>query len=321
MSSIGTGGRRVLVVGWSSVENGECTAGDQKAMWAVADAVAAAGHRVDIAWSTVMSRAPLGSRAGRDVPLADVDPSEYTHLLWVCGPVSGSEIEALHRRFAHCRRYAVGVSVVDVAGAAYTGFDEVFPRDIDVPAGESGGARCHAPPVPDLAAAAAPGAVPVVGVFTTSGQREYGTRRRHGAVAAVLDDWLASRHDLAVLDLDTRLDPRSWRSPSTSAAVESVVRRLDVVVTMRLHGLVLALSDGIPALAIDPVAGGAKVTAQATAWGWPAVLAADDVDAASLSRWTAWCLSDSGRTEAAQAAARVRPVVADLLVDVVRALA
>lgn len=33
-----------------------------------------------------------------------------------------------------------------------------------------------------------------------------------------------------------------------------MLRRLDVVVTTRLHGLVLALKNGVPALAVDPVA-------------------------------------------------------------------
>jgi polysaccharide pyruvyl transferase WcaK-like protein len=45
-----------------------------------------------------------------------------------------------------------------------------------------------------------------------------------------------------------------------------VISRLDLVITMRMHGLVLALKHGVPALAVDPVAGGAKVTAQAQAW-------------------------------------------------------
>ena len=52
-----------------------------------------------------------------------------------------------------------------------------------------------------------------------------------------------------------------------------MIGRADVVVTTRLHGLVLALKQGVPALAVDPVAGGAKVAAQAAVWGWPVLLA------------------------------------------------
>jgi Polysaccharide pyruvyl transferase len=45
----------------------------------------------------------------------------------------------------------------------------------------------------------------------------------------------------------------------TVPANPPIVGRLDFVVTMRLHGLVLALKHGVPALAVDPVADGAAV--------------------------------------------------------------
>ena len=53
---------------------------------------------------------------------------------------------------------------------------------------------------------------------------------------------------------------------------------MDVVVTTRLHGLVFALRGGVPALAIDPIAGGAKVAGQAEAIGWPAILPPEETD-------------------------------------------
>jgi hypothetical protein len=73
--------------------------------------------------------------------------------------------------------------------------------------------------------------------------------------------------------------------------LESVIRRLDVVITTRMHGLVLALKNGIPALAVDPIAGGAKVRAQAAAWGWPAVVIVDSLTDARLDQWWDWCRS------------------------------
>jgi hypothetical protein len=54
-------------------------------------------------------------------------------------------------------------------------------------------------------------------------------------------------------------------------AVEGVVQR------PRLHGLVFALRSGVPALAIDPVPGGAKVSSQAAAVGWLASLRPDEL--------------------------------------------
>jgi hypothetical protein len=102
--------------------------------------------------------------------------------------------------------------------------------------------------------------------------------------------------------LETRLDTRDWRPCSTAEAFMSLVSRLDVVITTRLHGLVLALRAGVPALAVDPVAGGGKVTAQARAWRWPGILAAEDTaDRARLNALWDWCLSAAGRGAAATA--------------------
>jgi hypothetical protein len=129
-----------------------------------------------------------------------------------------------------------------------------------------------------------------------------------------LTSWLAGR-DCAPLLVDTRLDRRDWRSFGTPDQLLSVVGRLDVVVTTRLHGLVTALRCGVPALAVDPVAGGAKVAAQAHAWNWPAVLTADELSDAALDRWWRWCLSEEGR-----AAARAREADRTLIDELLTAL-
>lgn len=276
-------GRRVLVVGWSSVLHGEATAGDVLSMGAVAEAVAGAGIAVDTAWSAVMR--PAGGLA-----LDDADPAHYTHLVFACGPLHGTPVRELHDRFPGAVRIAVGVSVLDPHDPAVTGFAHVIARDTL----GSGGLR-------DLAARPVVTDVPVVAVFLTHGQQEYAQRRRHDTVSGVLGGWLRGR-DLACLDLDTRLDPRDWRLAGTAAQVESVIRRVDAVVTTRLHGLVLALKNGVPAVVVDPVSGGAKVTAQARAWDWP-VLGADGLHAAALDAALDHALSPAGRAAARVAAA------------------
>jgi hypothetical protein len=43
------------------------------------------------------------------------------------------------------------------------------------------------------------------------------------------------------------------------------MRRVDVLLTNPLHGLVYALHNGVPTIAVDPVAGAAKLAAQARA--------------------------------------------------------
>ncbi len=120
------------------------------------------------------------------------------------------------------------------------------------------------------------------------------------------------------MTVDTRLADADWRSPATAAQVEAVIARADVVVTTRLHGLVLALKNGVPALAIDPVAGGAKVAAQAAAWGWPVLLprSGDPVlDRGELDRLWGWCRSVEGqaRARSAPGACSTPPLTADLL--------
>lgn len=291
---------RTLVVGWSSVLHGEATAGDVLAMDAVVEALGAASIPHDVAWSAVMCP-PGGMR------LDDADPGRYTHLVFVCGPATGRSIAELHARFAHCRRIAVGVSVLDPGDPVTSGFHRVIARDHP-------GALARR----DLAARPVPQLVPVLGVYLTSGQHEYGARRRHETARAGLEQWLGGL-DAARLPLETRLDPRDWRLPATAAQVGSVLARLDAVVTMRMHGLVLALRAGVPVLAVDPVAGGGKVTAQARAWDWPAVVGAEELGPERLGEQLRWCLSAAGR-KAAEARSVKDPSGAEQLHDLVREL-
>ncbi|MEV6182014.1 polysaccharide pyruvyl transferase family protein [Streptomyces sp. NPDC052016] len=266
---------RILLTGWFGFLDGEATAGDVLALERVRAVLRGRGLDHDVAWSPGFR--PEGPS------LTQVRPEDYSHLVFVCGPLHGPQIEELHRRFAHCVRIAVGTSVVDAGSPAATGFHHVLARDAP-----------GSPPTPDLAARApALPTLPVAGVILTHGQHEYGARRRHGRVADAVTRWLSGR-DCARLELETRLDVRDWRLSATPAQLESVLGRLDLVVTDRLHGMVLALRAGVPALAVDPVEGGAKVTAQARACGWPALVPAERLDASVLDRWWDWCVT-SGR--------------------------
>jgi hypothetical protein len=280
-----TQARRVLVTGWPSFLHGEATAGDVLAMQAVATQLGTAGVPYEMAWSPVF-------RPGQ-LTLEDADPACFSHLVFACGPLSGPPVEALHERFAGCRRVAVGVSVIDPADPAVAGFHVILARDSP---GE--------PPTGDLATVPRPPLKPVAGVIEVGEQGEYRGRGRHQAVSRSLAGWLPGC-GCALLPLDTRLDSRGWRLCGTPAELESIISRLDLVITMRMHGLVLALKHGVPALAVDPVAGGAKVTAQARALRWPAVLTpgpAGLLDPGTLDRWHGWCLSEAGRSAARRAA-------------------
>jgi polysaccharide pyruvyl transferase WcaK-like protein len=62
---------------------------------------------------------------------------------------------------------------------------------------------------------------------------------------------------------------------------------MDMVVTMRLHGMVLALKNGIPAVAIDPQSGGAKIVRQAKEIGWLNAFSVDSATDEALARASA----------------------------------
>jgi hypothetical protein len=66
-----------------------------------------------------------------------------------------------------------------------------------------------------------------------------------------------------------------------------------------MHGFVLALRAGVPAVALDPIAGGAKVAAQAAALDWPAACTVDEASVPALAELLDWCLTDEARAGAA----------------------
>jgi hypothetical protein len=283
---------RVLLMGWASFLHGEATAGDVLSLRAAGAALSAAEIDHDVAWSPAFRPGTLH--------LPDAAPEDYTHVVFTCGPVHGPQLRSLHERYAACRRIAVGVSVPDPADPAVTGFHRVLPRD--------GGGVAE----PDLSLAASVSPAPVLGVVLAPHQPEYGHTGRHDEVHDALTGWLAGL-DCARVPLDTRLAHEDWQRCATPDQFVAALSKMDVVVTTRLHGLVLGLKAGVPVLAVDPVAGGGKVTAQAAALGRPVVAAEDAGDTALLDRRLKWCLSPEGRSAVAAPAPSLAGLVEELV--------
>jgi polysaccharide pyruvyl transferase WcaK-like protein len=86
------------------------------------------------------------------------------------------------------------------------------------------------------------------------------------------------------------------------AEVESLIARMDVVLTTRLHGTVLALKNGVRAIAIDPIAGGAKIQRQTATIGWPLCINADSVTDEAPTRAFEFCLTEEARALARKCA-------------------
>ncbi|MEU4674025.1 polysaccharide pyruvyl transferase family protein [Amycolatopsis sp. NPDC023774] len=268
---------RVLLTGWASFLHGEATAGDVLGLRAAGAALAAAGIDHDVAWSPAFRPGTLH--------LGAAPPGDYTHVVFACGPVHGPQLRELHERYSACRRIAVGVSVPDPDDAAVTGFHRILPRDDATTS------------APDLSLSAATSPAPVLGVVLAPRQPEYGTAGRHDEVHDALTGWLAGL-DCARVSLDSRLAHEDWQRCATPDQFVTTLSRMDVVVTTRLHGLVLGLKAGVPVVAVDPISGGGKVTVQGHVLGWPVVSASGAGDRALLDDRLAWCLSPRGRARA-----------------------
>jgi hypothetical protein len=274
--------RCTLVAGWFSFDEAEVTAGDLLAQQTVSRWLdeAALPHLVAVA--------PPFRRFGQ-VGWDDPDPAAIEAVVWVCGPIAGDPPTALYGRYPGARRIAAGVSAIPGAGPA---LDVLIERDSP--------AATRA----DLSLGTASTPVPVVATIRAHAQPEYGDRQRHGEADRLIDRVVART---GAVPLDTRLHATQADLLSTPEQLSSTVARFDALVTSRMHGLVLGLQAGTPVLAVDPIAGGAKVLAQARTLGWPAVAVAGATDDARLADLLDWCLGAEARDAAAAVVDRAAP--------------
>jgi hypothetical protein len=272
---------RALVAGWFSWPGYGATAGDRMAADVARGWLAEAGVPCDVA---------LAPPFEGGVDWRAIDPRAYTHLVFVCGPCgNGEPLTALLAAFAHCYRVGLDLSMLHRVGE-WNPFDLLLERDSDRAAR------------PDLSLLCRQDRVPVVGLCLVHQQKEYGRRGRHQEVGEAARRLLAGR-EAAVVEIDTRLD-ENRTGLRTPREVESLIARTDLIVTTRLHGTVLALKNGVPAVALDPVAGGAKVKRQAEALGWPVVLTPEELDDDALRRAFDFCLTAEARELARRCADR-----------------
>lgn len=274
---------KTLVAGWFSFEQMGASAGDLLARDVACDWLRAAGRAYDVA---------LAAPFTGGVDWRTADPAAYDPVLFVCGPFgNGPPLTQFLERFAGRRLVGLNLTMLDPL-ERWNPFDLLIERDSS--------ARCH----PDLAFLAREPRVPVVGLVLIDSQPEYGPRDRHKAANASLRR-LAAARGAAVVPIDTRLD-ENRTGLGSSSQVESLIARMDVVLTTRLHGTVLALKNGVPALAVDPVAGGAKIKRQAETLGWPLVFTADAVTDDQLAEAFDFCLEKAARDKARDCAVRAR---------------
>jgi glycosyltransferase involved in cell wall biosynthesis/peptidoglycan/xylan/chitin deacetylase (PgdA/CDA1 family)/SAM-dependent methyltransferase len=285
---------RILVTGWFSFEDGHATAGDLLACDLVCEWLEGAGCSYDVA---------LVPPLGIGVDWRSVDPECYSHVVFVCGPFGdGPNVRRLLDRFAHCRLVGLNLSML-VPLEQWNPFDLLLERD------SSTGAR------PDITFLSRSTRVPIVGLILVE--------PHEGALDQVANEAinrLIQSHEMVTVPIDTRLDINSTGLRS-AAQVESLIAHMDLVITTRLHGLVLALKNGVPAIAIDPIPRGFKIERQAHTVGWPVVLPVDGLTNERLEKAFDFCLTEEARTTAGECykrAVRTAEAVKNELISFVR---
>lgn len=281
-----TGNKRVLVAGWFSFPDRKATFGDVQAMEVLTNWLTHERIAFDVA-----------GKAVNGVDLDTVDPLIYDAFAFICGPW-GRRPEIL-KRFEHCRKIGVNLSV----RSQDHGFDRLFARDSAWEAN------------PDLVFKASSPKVPVVGIALVHAQPIFGNRQRHERVNEAVKLFLADS-GVATIPLDT-LICENRAGLVAAAQLEALIRSCDVVLTSRLHGMVYSLKNGVPAVAIDAIAGGAKVTAQARTVGWPFLLDGNCVTAELIAKNVCDALKsevrDLVRTVTARAEARIEGMRSEIM--------
>jgi hypothetical protein len=268
---------RALVAGWFSFENSDATAGDLLASDLVRDWLTSAGFSSDIA---------LASPFAGGIALEHANPADYPLVVFVCGPFMRNAWEAeFLAKFAES--FIVGVNVsLPVSLADWSPFDELVERD------SSRTARA------DITFGTKQKLVPVVGVCLVEPYDEADVSEANAAIERLL-----TSREMTLVRIDTRLDVNQT-GLRTKAEVESLLARMDAVVTTRLHGMVLSLKNGVPALVIDPEEGGGRIRRQAETVGWPTVFTVDRLELPAIERALDFCLSSEGRNRALECARR-----------------
>ena len=284
---------RVLVSGWFSFEQMGASAGDLLARDIVCDWLRETDREVDVALAPPF---PGG------VDWRNVDPEVYSHVVFVCGPIgNGPPVDEFLQRFSSCRMLGVNLTMLQPL-EEWNPFELLLERD------SSRTAR------PDLVFLSEVPRVPVVGLVLIDAQPEY-QRDRRESVDEIIMAFVESR-EMAIVKIDTRLD-KNQTGLRSAPEIESLIARMDVVITTRLHGTVLAIKNSVPVISIDAVEGGAKITRQVLALGWPVFIAATELSKESLSSAFDFCVTSEARAAVSacrdRAIATLQPVRATFL--------
>jgi len=224
----------------------------------------------------------------------NIDSRIYSHFIFICGPCwpqlfydNGINL----KEFENCCRIGVNVSMVGSV-QDWNPFHYLIERDSD---------RAVRP---DLSFFQPVQITPVVAVCLIDRQEEYGSRQLHSHTAKIVNDFFAGS-GLSRFNIDTRW-PAARNSNQISSPSEfmSILSRVDILITNRLHGFVFGIKTGLPVVLIDSIAGGDKVLKQAEKVGWPCIRG-EELTLSLLQEAIAWSIK--GETKE-----RVQGILGDL---------
>ena len=267
---------KVLIAGWFSFELMGATAGDLMSKHTVCEWL----DKENILYDVALAKPFKGG-----VKWEQVDPKEYTHVIFLCGPFgNGWPIIDFLKNFSKSKLIGINLSMLQ-------NLDEWNPFDLLLERDSSRTSN------PDLVFLSKTNNVPVVGLVLVEPQKEYKNKARHKEANEIIYK-LLERYHCAVIPIDTRLDVPNKGGLNSPQEIESTISKMDVIVTTRLHGMVMGLKNGIPVLALDAIEGGAKITKQAKTIGWPNVFIINQFDNDDLEEGYQYCLTQQAKNEA-----------------------
>lgn len=276
-------GNKTLIVGWFSFEWMGATAGDVIAKDVLCGWLRKIGVEPEVA--------TLHPTRRGEVRTGDVNPHGYQDVIFVCGPIGdGRPLNEFLNRFPHARKFAVNVTLLQTR-EEWNPFAGVVERDSSIAVN------------PDITFAAESLSTPVVGLIYVGSQPEYPANRHQDVERLVAE--VARDRDLTLVPIDTVLDGNRYGLRS-SAQIESLIAKMDAVITTRLHGSVIALRRHVPPVAIDSIPGGSKLLQQMRCIGWPLAFDVSSLDAQKLAAALDYALTPEARKRAEEVAAAAR---------------
>jgi hypothetical protein len=258
---------RALIFGPFGVKDRGCTFGDVHAAEVVASWLTEKNIEYDIVNEVSYSK--------KNIEFKKINPKIYNILFYVCGPFGIGSFKPLDvkKDFKHCKKIAVNVSVDRDDISSYQGHvDYIIARD-------SGTVKN-----PDLVFNIKNTKVPVIGVLLIHSNGPKGLKCHEKIKKEVWNFF--DKEKYARIDMDTIITTKKNINRTrvySSDILDSLICRCDAIISNRLHGVVYALKNKIPVLAIDPIIGGHKVQKQIESIKWPCFLSGENATAENIS--------------------------------------